>query len=215
MCAGFAVAATSPALRGGIWTRLAAYHAGKAVSYVFLGLLLLVGLEFAFSREWLIQVQRTLSLGLALGMAVLGVAYVTGWRWLAPWERWLSGAGGCAPRLGGPTALRSLLIGWVNGFLPCGLSLAAILYVLRFRDPLAVALGLLWFGLATVPVLATVTWIGGRLSVKRRMQGLRWGGILLLLGAVVTAARAVPVLHAWVSARLGQFWGLPVDPWCS
>jgi uncharacterized protein len=217
MCGGFALAAT--AVNEGrrcFWVRLLLYHVGKTLSYVFIALLLLWMLERAWAGGWIDEVRRALGGCVAATLIILGVYQLlrlSAGAWLA---RWLGDRRAfCAlGNLGGLPLLRALLIGWVNGLLPCGLSLAAILLVVRFRSLLEISLGLAVFGLGTLPVLAATAWLGSRLSVRARQRLLSVSGWFLILLGCLTALRSSTAGAAWLHAVGGGGLGLPEDPWC-
>ncbi|MDX2186909.1 MAG: sulfite exporter TauE/SafE family protein [Opitutaceae bacterium] len=216
MCGGFALAASSPSVRAGMWARLLAHHAGKTLSYVSVGLILLLFLEHAWASGIVARVQDVLGWLLAASLLGLGVAQVIGWRWQAPWESRLgSMKSGCNVGVLGQTGVvRAGLIGWLNGFLPCGLSLSAMLLVLRSRDVGEVAVGLALFGLGTLPILAATVVVGSRLSVPIRLRLARLSGWLLVVLALITFLRATELGRAWLHAGFGWLPGAPVDPWC-
>jgi sulfite exporter TauE/SafE len=90
-----------------------------------------------------------------------------------------------------------VLTGWVNGFLPCGLSLAALFYLVS-RDSLeGVVAGAYVFGFATMPALLVTGWLGQRLTARMRGRGLRVAGALLVAFGVLTFFRGTEAVHGW------------------
>lgn len=202
MCGVFsaAVGASLPAsARAAFAGRMAAYVAGKAVTYAFLGVLAWSAgaslLDSAHLHSW-----RRVALGLAAATILLTGLQTVGWvppmpvpvRLQAALARWLR------PLRSLPAAWRSLpgplgaaVLGFLNGFLPCGLVLAAVLVAASADAAYEAAGVMLAFGVATGPALL-VPALAGRLMAGARRPRLRRfaGGALLALGAW-TAVQAV------------------------
>lgn len=155
MCGAFALAASAGVGGPGrVVMRQVSYQIGKATSYMFLGVLLLLAGQWVEARTSLEHFQNVLGLIAGTVMIVAGLAYALELRLPPVVARWWLGSATCAA-LGGlwrsPSLFKSLLIGWVNGFLPCGLSLMALLYLVSFNSVQGVVLGSYVFGLATLP----------------------------------------------------------------
>lgn len=205
MCAPFAlaVAAGTSGKTARLLGRHASYQAGKAAAYASVGVLLFFAsdaLRTAVSLESLRQILGGLAGG---AMVVIGASYAAGWRW--PVTGGFAGLGGVAARACGglralwtsPNVWRAALTGWVNGFLPCGLSLAALIFLVS-RDSLGgLVAGAFVFGFGTMPALLTTAWLGNRLSVRVRVAGQRAMGVLLVGFGVLTALRGSDAVHHW------------------
>ena len=183
-CAGMCgplMVALLPGGRGG-----AAYHGGRILSYVLLGLVLgLVGHGLHLAG-W----QRGLSL-------VAGVLLLTG-GFLASrlaLDAWLVRSVGWVKRLFGLGLGRRgvpsmVLLGMANGFLPCGLVYAAGLSAAASGSALSGAGAMALFGLGTLPVLLAFDRLGRHLpaAVRGRLQAaVPWivagvGTLLVLRG---------------------------------
>lgn len=203
MCAPFALAVSAGA--GGraalLCARHVAYQLGKATAYVFIGVILFLLAGWADVRTPLGRIQEWLAWVAGGGMVLLGLGYASGWRWAAA----LGGEAGWTGRACGalralwsaPSLWSAVLTGWVNGFLPCGLSLAALFFLVS-RDSLeGVVAGAYVFGLGTLPALLAVGWLGGKISARIRGTGLRVAGVLLALFGVLTIFRGNAVVHHW------------------
>lgn len=206
MCGAFAVAAgAGPGGAGTLFLRQVSYQIGKATSYVFIGVILTLGAAS-------VSVQSgTSGFGVLLGwvvgglMIVLGAAQLSGIRIGPRAEKLLSGPGFCSAAFAvarAPTVARSLLIGWINGFLPCGLSIAALLYLASFGSVLGTTVGAYVFGLGTLPGLWLLAAFGNRLSVRHRAVWVKVSAIALILLGAVTLFRGVPEFHHWVHKHL-------------
>ncbi len=205
MCAPFALAvsAGTQGKAGRLLGRHAAYQAGKATAYASVGVLLFFAsdaLRAAMSLESLRQILGWLAGG---AMVAIGASYALGWRW--PVGGGFAGLGGAAARACGglralwtsPNVWRAALTGWVNGFLPCGLSLAALIFLVS-RDSLGgLVAGAYVFGFGTMPALLATAWLGNRLSVRTRVAGQKALGVLLVAFGLLTVFRGSDAVHHW------------------
>jgi sulfite exporter TauE/SafE len=188
MCSGLA---------GGVavhqgWSKLVpvmTFHGSRIAVYVALGTLgaalgrtlVQTGLVGKLQGQFMILAGLVI---MGLGLAVTG---------LLPWP---------TPRCGGPRRRRKTtvappetrarrahtltpaLAGLCNGLVPCSLVFSVATRATATADPAQAALLMLVFGLGTVPVMGTVTALGGLIGHRARAQGRRLaGGIVVLLGA--------------------------------
>ncbi len=211
MCGPFVVAAAAgPGGPAGVVGRSLAYQLGKTLKHVFLAVLFsLVGGWIAGSGAlpWL---QNTMSVAVGLAMIALGCAYAFEVRLTPGAARWIDGSrwcGGVAAVLRAPTWWRSVLIGWLNGFLPCGLSLMALVYAAGFGSVTQAALGAALFGAATIPGLTLAAFFGVKLFAGRsRRWLLRLAGATLVAMGALTIVRGVPAIHEWFHAHTVVPW---------
>lgn len=203
MCAPFALAVSAGARGrpGLLLARHLAYQLGKATAYVFLGLLLLFAAGWVDIETPLGRVQDWLATLAGVVMVVIGLGYALAWRWSAKWAAsggWTGRACGALRVLwSAPSLWRAVLTGWINGFLPCGLSLAALFYLVSFGRVEGVVAGAYLFGFATLPALWLVGWAGERVSARLRGRGLRVAGVLLAAFGVLTIFRGADAVHHW------------------
>jgi sulfite exporter TauE/SafE len=174
MCGGFVLVAATSGRRG--WL----FHVGRLLGYAVLGAL--AGL-----------LGHTLDLGgTALGLhrlrflaaAALLLLFGLGFLGLVP-RRWLEPGSGPVVRLLGAVrrsggASGWLLLGLPIGLLPCGLLYP--MYALAAGSGSATdgALLLVAFGLGTLPVLGSVSFVFARLQLPARQRLLRAVGVLML-----------------------------------
>jgi sulfite exporter TauE/SafE len=159
----------------------------------------LVGLGGGFR-----QVAGVISLALGLVVVLVGLGYL-GWLPLGRLEgegAWLSRAMGWAFRLGDLRG--ALLLGALNGLLPCGLVYSSLLVAASTGSTGAGALGMLTFGLGTIPALFVVGMGSGALDVRVRQAMSRIAGVLIVLVGMQLALRGAAAL-GWVShVHLGK-----------
>ena len=214
MCGGFALAVGGGAPgQGRVVMRQLAYQFGKATSYLLIGVVLLLAGSMAGGAGGISGAQNAAGILAGVLMVALGFAYASEWRG-PPWlTRWLEGSRVCGALTAlwrSPSLFKSVLIGWVNGFLPCGLSLAALLYLTSFGSVAALAVGVYVFGLATMPGLLAVSLVGRRWSVSRRRWLVRASGVLLMLFGLLTVVRGTPPVHHWFHQHLMPGRAMPV-----
>jgi sulfite exporter TauE/SafE len=138
-------------------------------------------------------------------MIAMGVAYVAELRLPIGAARWWQGralCGGMAGLWRSPSLLKSVLIGWVNGFLPCGLSLMALLALADRGSTVGVVVGAYVFGFATLPGLLAVGLLGQRMGVAHRRWLVRLGGGALIAFGLLTLVRGTPAVHVWMHEHL-------------
>ncbi|MEY4488671.1 MAG: hypothetical protein RIQ79_1179 [Verrucomicrobiota bacterium] len=208
MCAPFALAVSAGArLQGGLallFARHVAYQLGKATAYVFLGVLLFLAAGWVDIETPLGRAQDLLAWVAGGVMILIGAGYATGWRWSggAP-AGWAGRACGSLQVLWTrPTLWRCVLTGWINGFLPCGLSLAALLFLVSRDQINGVVAGAYVFGFATLPGLLLTGFLGEKISPRLRGRGLRFAGVLLIAFGVLTLVRGRASVHGWFHEHL-------------
>lgn len=210
MCGPFVVAAAAgPGGAAAVVGRSLAYQLGKTLTYIFLAVLFSVVGGWIAGSGVLPWVQNAMSAVVGLGMVALGLAYLLELRLSPGAQRWVDGSRWCGALgavLRAPTWWRSVLIGWLNGFLPCGLSLMALVYVAGFGSATHAAAGAALFGAATIPGLTLTALFGARLLVAGRRWLLRLAGATLVVLGVITIVRGVPAIHEWFHAHTVVPW---------
>ena len=174
------------------------YHAVRVAVYFVLGgiaggISSLLGLN-----SGLRQAAGAISLVLGVGVVFVGIGYL-GWLPLGRLEgggAWLSKAMSRALRLG--SLQGAVLLGALNGLLPCGLVYSSLLVAASTGSAGAGALGMLIFGMGTIPALLVVGIGGGALSVRVRQAMSRIAGVFILLVGLQLVLRGVAAL-GWVS----------------
>lgn len=101
--------------------------------------------------------------------------------------------------------LRSVALGALWGWLPCGLSTSVLLAAWFEASPLHSSLIMLAFGLGTLPLMTAISYSGSRFGLMMAHRGWRTAVALsiLLAGAVTAAAPWLMHsvgMHAWLQA---------------
>jgi sulfite exporter TauE/SafE len=173
MCGPFVLAQTGETMAGlkvgsGELRRLAGaallpYHAGRAVTYVMLAVLLSLPLQVMASLP---QLRFIPAIALTLGAVLFLVLGFRGLR--GSLESGTLGAGVGAwlgrfakPLFAKPWGWHGVGLGMLLGFLPCGLLYAAIGAASATSDPLAAAMSMAVFTFGTFPMLWLVGYLGG------------------------------------------------------
>lgn len=217
MCGGFALAVAAPASNWkGVLARHLVYQAGKSLTYLFLAIIVATGTGLLSRLTWFSGIQVALAVLVGAIMIVIGLAQVFEFRMTSWWVRWVEPTAACRAlgRLTGSSSLLSAFaVGWLNGFLPCGLVLAALFYLASFRSVLDAALGAVVFGLGTVPGLLLLGVFSRSIGIEHRRRLLRWAGLLIIIFGVVTVVRWVPSVHYWFHHTLIPEGANLID-WC-
>lgn len=208
MCGGFAMmvgegAKTPTALL----YRHTLYQLGKASTYMFLALLLfLMGAAFQ-GASWFSTLQYVLAWVAGIIMVLFGWTQISG-RSLTKGIRmpsWLSGKNGCSlmlalfsKRSGGSI----FMLGWLNGFIPCGLSYGVILYLATLQSLEASLGGAFVFGMATMPGLYLLSRSRLFFNLDRRVWLIRAMGMTVVLFGVMSMIRGTPGLHEWAGENI-------------
>jgi len=183
-----------PEGRSFAWDAIA-YHAGRLWTYMVLGLI-----AGAFGQ----RIEQAWGGRSAFALVLGGVVVFNGALMLrrrnSRLEQWL------AARLGG--VLRSVttvtgvagrtgvvarvLVGAVMGLTPCGMVWMALIPAAAIGNPLLSSLGMLAFGLGTVPALSSVVLVDRLLAHRFRRHGRTIAAVGLILAGFWLCARALP-----------------------
>ncbi|MFB6248078.1 MAG: sulfite exporter TauE/SafE family protein [Salinibacter sp.] len=177
------------------------YNAGRVVTYALLGGL--VGL--AGRVVSLAGFQQVLSIGIGAAMVLVAVVPWVG-RQVRRLEqppsallRRVTTPMSALYRSGGPAAM--LLIGLLNGLLPCGFVYAALATAVTAGDPLASMAFMAAFGLGTGPAMLGVSLLGRLASTTWRTRLQRWMpvglaavGLLLIVRGLALGGMLSPLL---------------------
>ena len=175
------------------------YHAGRAVTYILLAVLLSLPLQLMARLPELRWVPAIALLLGALLFLLLGFRGLRG-----SLESGFFGGAGIGAKLGQmarplfakPWGWRGVGLGMLLGFLPCGLLYAAIGAAAATSDPVAASLSMAAFTLGTFPILWLVGYLGG--GAQRRWNKLARPVLpaIALLNAIILGGMA----WTWIAA---------------
>lgn len=185
MCGGINLSQCIPRGEGGAGeSRLAAlrptflYNFGRVISYTAVGFIVgALGSAITFSTA----LQGALKLLAGVFMVIMGLNMLG----IFPWLRRLN------PRLPKALALRigvekarsnsPLIVGLLNGLMPCGPLQAMQIYALSTGNPFAGALSMLLFSLGTVPLMFGLGALSSILSRKLTQKVMTVGAVLVVV----------------------------------
>jgi sulfite exporter TauE/SafE len=179
----------------------ACYHAGRIWTYGVLGFVAgLIGRGLRDSA-FFFGFQRPLALAISIAVVLSGLVLLD----IIPGvkaDTLFSGCGiGKFKALGWFTRLTQtrgwvsrLLLGAVMGFLPCGLIYAMLVLVTAFQDPLYSALGMIAFGIGTLPSLSGVLIASRLVPARLRTHGTRLAAVLLIAMGTYMTVRTIIVV---------------------
>jgi sulfite exporter TauE/SafE len=148
------------------------YHFGRLLAYSIIGLVFgLVG-----KGLYLFGIQQQLSIAIGILMIVvvlIPVQTFNKYNLSKPLFRLISKVKTALGKaLKKKTADTFLTIGFLNGFLPCGLVYMAVFASLAMQNTVYGSLYMMLFGLGTIPLMTTAIYVGKFLnsSIKQRIQ---------------------------------------------
>ena len=153
-------------------SQITTYHIGRLIAYG------LIGLCFGFIGKSLyifgIQQQLSIVIGIVMIIVVLiPVQTFNKYNFSKPIYKIISKVkSGLGKALKKKTADTFLTIGFLNGFLPCGLVYMAVFASLGMQNAVQGSLYMVLFGLGTIPLMTTAIYLGKFLntSIKKRIQ---------------------------------------------
>ncbi len=194
MCSPLAIAVSN--LRGNALRNRLVYNSGRIVSYSLLGVLAAaIGTGFQVAG-----LQNTLSIVLGSLLIIAGLAGVSQIRipvvtpaiqnFTAFIKKLFS------TFLSKKTTGAVLILGFLNGLLPCGLTYLALTYCITLPAITDGALFMLFFGMATLPVMLGLTGIVQILVKRYHINFQRVTTITLIALGVLLISRSVLHQHA-------------------
>lgn len=153
-------------------SQIGIYHFGRLLAYSIIGLVFgLVGKSFSLFG---IQQQLSIIIGILMIVIVLLPQNVIGkYNLTKPLYKAISKVkSSLGKALKKKTADTFLTIGFLNGFLPCGLVYMAVFGSIATGSLLDGSLYMVLFGLGTIPLMTTVIYLGKFLNstIKQRIQ---------------------------------------------
>lgn len=173
------------------WIQLGAYFFGKTLAYTLMGLLFGIVGEGLFIAEY--QQEFSILAGLVMiGMGLFSLLHISLKGLQNPLLKGFALLKSALGRqLTKKTLSSSLFIGFLNGFLPCGL-----VYTALFG---ALAMGNLWdsmgymtaFGLGTIPLMLLLVVLGDFLPVGLRRQLNQWLPMVVIVVGILFVLRGL------------------------
>jgi sulfite exporter TauE/SafE len=183
------------------WGQLGLYHTGRLLAYGIIGLVFgLLG-----KGLYLFGFQQKLSIVLGVVMILLvmipGKAF-RGWKLARPVYRMvgkLQSALGSRLKNGDSDAFLS--IGFLNGFLPCGLVYMALVGAMAMASAPSGALYMMIFGMGTIPLMSVAALMGKYLKGRWVPAVRKWIPVFVVLVGVLFILRGMGLGIPYVSPQ--------------
>lgn len=208
MCGPLVTALHSASATAGRGLHVLAYHAGRTLTYIVLGLLL--GAVADTAR--LVVVGSTVSIVTGTMIVVMAVAQLAGHAVHLPRfaSSMMSKIGGGIRRRAGTdtrTNMRSLMLGAVNGLLPCGVSLSAVIAAATLTSVPERMMFLLSFGLATSPALVALSMLVHSVTSQWRARLTHASALVLIVFGLLVTLRGMALDIPFVSPQIATATG--------
>ena len=178
------------------------YNFGRTITYIILGALIgLVGEGFA-----VVGMQQSLSIG--VGVIMLIVVVFTKYKHFdLPTggvinKLFLAVKRGLGPLLKSKSIFSPVLIGILNGLLPCGLVYAALFAALSMGSVLNSAVYMLFFGLGTIPIMLGLGIFSGLITPAVRTKLNKAVPYFLAIVAIILILRGMNLGIPYISPKL-------------
>lgn len=179
--------------------QIASYNLGRMLSYAAIGFIF--GL---FGRSLVLfgwQQYMSIGIGILMILIVIGIYFPSGKGSLTPWL--FGNIGVLKSKFGHFLKRREpyafLVMGILNGFLPCGLVYMALLGAMLTGEAITGAAFMALFGLGTVPMMTLAIFSAGKLKGKFRIGLQRILPVLLLLFGVLMVLRGLGLDIPYIS----------------
>ncbi|MFL0169994.1 sulfite exporter TauE/SafE family protein [Tenacibaculum maritimum] len=191
--------------------QITSYHLGRLFTYSLIGLLFgLLGKGFYFFG---FQQQLSIIVGFSMIFITLAPKTFQKYNFFKPVNRGMlkikSSLGKELKKKGNDTFFT---IGFLNGFLPCGLIYMAIFGALATTDALSGSLYMFLFGLGTIPLMSSVVYLGNFTTgfVRKKIQKIIPYAVVLIgilfilrgLGLGIPYISPLPNLNFITNAQL-------------
>lgn len=197
----------------GIW-QTTLYHIGRLFTYSLIGVIFgLVGSSFQ-----LFGLQQGLSIAMGVFMLlvlVIPVRVFNKYNFSKPMFRWI---GKVKSALGKELKQKKsdtfLTIGFLNGFLPCGLVYMAVFGAIASGSPLMGGVYMLFFGLGTVPLMSFAVYLGNFLKGNARHRIQRVIPIFVAIVAILFIFRGLGLGIPYISPEAVELHSASADKFC-
>lgn len=195
MCGGFALTVGAPTESRTVPSGRYLYFVGKTLTYALLGAG--VGAVGQGVNATFRSAQGLLGIAAGIFMIAIGLSLTRLWKGLnltVPLTRLPGYRQAAQYLLRERTSLSALLLGLLNGLLPCGLVYGFLAKAAAAGSALAGAVTMAVFGAATVPALGLLMITGQMLSGSWRLHLDRASGAVVLVLGLITLWRGMHVL---------------------
>ncbi|MCO6357751.1 sulfite exporter TauE/SafE family protein [Roseivirga pacifica] len=186
------------------WANRLAYNFGRSITYALLGVTIgLLGQTFALAglQQYMSIIAGAVLLLILLfskGHVPLNIGFGPATKLFA-WVRSKMGR-----LIRGSTAGSNLMLGLLNGLLPCGLVYMALVAALSMGTIVGSGVYMMLFGLGTFPMMIAAAFLGSR--IKGLKSGLlnRWAPRFLVVVSLLLIMRGLGLGIPYVSPAFGS-----------
>lgn len=197
----------------GMW-QTSLYHLGRLLTYTLIGVLFgIIGSSFQ-----LFGLQQGLSIAMGVLMLlvlVIPVRVFNKYNFSKPVFRWV---GKLKNALGKELKQKKsdtyLTIGFLNGFLPCGLVYMAVFGAIASGSALSGGIYMLFFGLGTVPLMSFAVYLGNFLKGKARQRIQRVIPVFVAIVAILFILRGLGLGIPFISPEAVELHSASADKFC-
>ncbi|MEX0273960.1 MAG: sulfite exporter TauE/SafE family protein [Flavobacteriaceae bacterium] len=184
------------------WTKVSLYHMGRILTYALIGLIFgLIG-----KGLHLFGSQQTLSITIGIIMIIMALLpqkIAPQLKILAPYLRWVghikSRLGTLLQRRGNDTFLT---LGFLNGFLPCGLVYMGLAGALAMGSALEGAFFMALFGVGTVPMMTAIIHMGSQIRPHTLQRIKKLIPVVVILIGVLFIVRGLGLGIPYLSPKM-------------
>jgi hypothetical protein len=180
---------------------IALYHIGKMGSYAMLGIIFgLMGSQFPM---YLLQQNLSVVIGLIMLLYVLYVFVLKPKHIVNLNFLYQPILGLLSIMFKQKSTIIFLLIGFLNGLLPCGMVYLALTSALATQAVLQGGLLMLFFGLGTAPALLLVSFGGQLISLSARRKFQNWLPVFIVTMGLILILRGMNLGIPYLSPQIG------------
>ncbi|HLW13958.1 MAG TPA: sulfite exporter TauE/SafE family protein [Flavobacteriaceae bacterium] len=197
----------------GMW-QTSLYHIGRLLTYTLIGVLFgIIGSSFQ-----LFGLQQGLSIAMGVLMLlvlVIPVRVFNKYNFSKPIFKWV---GKLKNALGKELKQKKsdtyLTIGFLNGFLPCGLVYMAVFGAIASGSAWSGGVYMLLFGLGTVPLMSFAVYLGNFLKGKARQRIQRVIPVFVAIVAILFILRGLGLGIPFISPEAVELHSAGADKFC-
>jgi|SRR5690554_1043638 len=180
------------------------YNFGRIITYALLGYLFgLIGYGFFMAglQQWI-----SIAVGIFMILSILWPRIIgKGSAALPSFSLWLGKLKGeMGKRFGRKSNRNLLVIGLLNGLLPCGLVYMGLAGAVAMTTASEGALFMIFFGLGTLPMMLAIAVYGNHIKTKLLRRGRKLIPVFIILIGILFILRGMNLGIPYISPKLGH-----------
>ncbi|NML22949.1 sulfite exporter TauE/SafE family protein [Pseudoflavitalea sp. G-6-1-2] len=186
------------------------YHSGRILTYALLGLLFGIAgrtLHLAGLQQWFSIITGSIMLVIAVYFFMGRSKGYPAWvqAWFSPLQQLMGRV------LRQTNTFSYLLLGMLNGLLPCGMVYLAVIGALSTTDTAHSVMFMTMFGIGTFPAMFLLSWFGIRISMDLRTQFRKLVPFVVAAMGVILILRGMNLGIPFISPVLADAPGTAVS----